>query len=782
MMNSTPNNPIITRYLHNNTLSSSRTQGRKIFKKGNYKLKRFDASKEKVIYEVQNDAKSHNYTVTINDYANTSSPIKAHCTCLYSLGGICKHRVAVLLALDQILFEQEDDTQSTLYNQSNTVVYMENIDESIIRAAASKQDWIIAQQLAENNRATIITDETQTATANLPTAEQSYKVIIQKEGEEKFITSCGCKENRFKLCMHKVAIFLQIKMQQGIWAFDLMKNWDEFKNNLLHPYGFSLNDDLSGKFTFKMGERTPELVLLDESIVPLADLETWGAKYRPKTPEQRTINVDEIMPRAIINKKNAANKFVLAYAFQFWGEESQLPGFAFTPIVGKLSTEENKIISHVAPLLNTYGNIETKNLPEINPKDLQLLQLSKEMSWSSVGEVARTNFANKAKHTYKGTGGYYVYAESLQDNELQIIQQYVLQKLKRAFVALKNKRIFHLKNSGKKISINNLVPLTLSMDKVKLHFSVHEIDDFVELSAKLKIRDQFLEIKDAQLISSFMLLNNNTLYLLDLDEDPQILRLFTKTPVIKVRVQEVGALIKNLIIPLQSKYTVDTYISIDIAQRYITPKAELYLKEDEDYLVFQPILNYKGWQVELDGVEEIVFEEDGSIIKIVRDRFYEEDFLRFLLQQHPYFEEQYAENNGLFFYLPYDEIMEQMWFLNFFDALRENYIELFGFKSLHHFRYNINKPEVEFRVSSGIDWFDIEAEIQFGNQTVSLKEVQKALLRNERFVKLGDGTLGVLPENWLKKYATLFKMGSLQGNNKLQVSKVHFSLVDELYE
>ncbi|MBU3715388.1 MAG: DEAD/DEAH box helicase, partial [Ferruginibacter sp.] len=46
---------------------------------------------------------------------------------------------------------------------------------------------------------------------------------------------------------------------------------------------------------------------------------------------------------------------------------------------------------------------------------------------------------------------------------------------------------------------------------------------------------------------------------------------------------------------------------------------------------------------------------------------------------------------------------------------------------------------------------------------------------------LGDATLGILPEEWLKKYSLLFKVGEGK-QDKLRLSRYHMTIIDELYE
>ncbi len=62
---------------------------------------------------------------------------------------------------------------------------------------------------------------------------------------------------------------------------------------------------------------------------------------------------------------------------------------------------------------------------------------------------------------------------------------------------------------------------------------------------------------------------------------------------------------------------------------------------------------------------------------------------------------------------------------------------------------------VRFSVSSGIDWFDLSGEAAFEGGVVLLPELLSAIRREERLVRLGDGTYGVLPEDWLERYTPL---------------------------
>src|SRR5262245_11270113 len=70
-----------------------------------------------------------------------------------------------------------------------------------------------------------------------------------------------------------------------------------------------------------------------------------------------------------------------------------------------------------------------------------------------------------------------------------------------------------------------------------------------------------------------------------------------------------------------------------------------------------------------------------------------------------------------------------------------------------------NPGKVKVQVNSGIDWFELRGSIDFGETTAKLPELLAALKRGDSMVKLDDGTYGMLPEDWLKKYGLLAGLG-----------------------
>jgi superfamily II DNA or RNA helicase len=85
----------------------------------------------------------------------------------------------------------------------------------------------------------------------------------------------------------------------------------------------------------------------------------------------------------------------------------------------------------------------------------------------------------------------------------------------------------------------------------------------------------------------------------------------------------------------------------------------------------------------------------------------------------------------------------------------------------------------ELRVASGIDWFELQGGVEFAGETTRLPELLAALRRGESFVPLADGSLGLLPEEWLRRFAPLAASGRAEGDH-LRFERAQASVLDAL--
>jgi superfamily II DNA or RNA helicase len=82
------------------------------------------------------------------------------------------------------------------------------------------------------------------------------------------------------------------------------------------------------------------------------------------------------------------------------------------------------------------------------------------------------------------------------------------------------------------------------------------------------------------------------------------------------------------------------------------------------------------------------------------------------------------------------------------------------------------------KVSSGIDWFDLEGELEFGDLSVGLPELLEAAASGSGFVRLPDGSRGILPD-WLDRYTSLAHAAKREGQ-RLRFLPSQAGIIDAL--
>ncbi len=86
---------------------------------------------------------------------------------------------------------------------------------------------------------------------------------------------------------------------------------------------------------------------------------------------------------------------------------------------------------------------------------------------------------------------------------------------------------------------------------------------------------------------------------------------------------------------------------------------------------------------------------------------------------------------------------------------------------------------LDIQIRSGIDWFELHGAVDFGDSVVQLPELLAAARRGANVVRLGDGTFGVLPQEWLKKYGMLAGLGHAHEDH-VRFSRAQVGLLDAL--
>jgi superfamily II DNA or RNA helicase len=90
-----------------------------------------------------------------------------------------------------------------------------------------------------------------------------------------------------------------------------------------------------------------------------------------------------------------------------------------------------------------------------------------------------------------------------------------------------------------------------------------------------------------------------------------------------------------------------------------------------------------------------------------------------------------------------------------------------------------NAGALRLEISSGVDWFDLQGNAEFGDTFVSLPKLLSAIQQGEHTVRLDDGSLGIIPEEWLAKYRLLGGLGEME-SDRLRFTRPQAGLLDLL--
>ena len=582
-----------------------------------------------------------------------------------------------------------------------------------------------------------------------------YHPQIHYDRNETFFYTCDCKEI-FRMCDHVRSAFATLE-NKGRDFFYKFKNFDQEKNALLQPYGLTVADKEAAEieFTIDYGGRVsmkPPAWLWKADIT---DNVKW-LKHILAPQNGREINKQEISMHSIIDFEVG---FLLNLVSQYFKT-----GFELEPV--KVNEKNNK---QQVKKLSLHQKDTLPLLRELPDEIFELmLQLSDDGVKTRLSELGYRNLYN-----YSSPWG------QLDNHGLTALKRHYIGVLQKLWPYLcRHEHVFILKEGS--FSNNNITPARLSADVLGFCFIITDDGRYITIRQQVEVNGEPVEPDKIERYCGFLFGINDVLYLPADLTDLDMLWQFG-LGYVKIPATGRSEVIRSIIPLLQRKYKVDLPPSLTANVSEMDPVPQVLLKElDGKFLMLQPQYVYQGVTVSYETTPADIFvnTDNGGYEVIKRNAEQEKIFFDSLRVLHPKFQKPTMNN---FFFLPFDDTMKQNWFIETMAQMVENKIPILGMQDLKQHRYNTNKPKWEMKAGSGIDWFDLQIEISFGDQAVTLRDVRKALLSGQKIVVLGDGTFGVLPEDWLKQFGLLLKMGDEQKDGTLRVSKLHYTLIDELH-
>jgi non-specific serine/threonine protein kinase len=750
--------PHLIKHIYSNGTDEVIRRGKKIHAVGNVELMDYDDLMAAVTFRVKDDIYSTYYKVQINKFKEAST-LSLRCSCPYNLGEICRHEAAALFQLQELLDRNMLDARDLLYDQRHTVVKMKQLDLKMIRVLTSPQSYSEAEEYLRSNKATIIEAKDERVKAEVEKDGSVFKVIVHKNEERNFDTSCDCdSDNKHPLCVHKTIVLVQLLSTHGVNYFDTIRNWDKEKNKLLEAYGYSLSDNLKGKFEFAYKEGKPFLRVLDSSIKRIAP-SSIGLQKKPVMAPVAEIEVAE----------EAAKPAPMQLGIVFIENREQYPFVQVEGIQGEANEEKNAYVGKIEKLdLNKYINTEV-----FSDDDKLLVQQLRKIQPSEI-----TRYLNR-NSPFSGIWENIIqqHNEELPEETRHLIVEFLHPRYKKLF-SDSTPHFTFLLPPGKPFTTSNLKKVHVSEDPALISFSITYANSVYQLQCFIKLNHIEVPVTESESRSPFLFLHNETLFLYEKPKDVLLVEKFLPMGKMLIEEKDWPRQLQEMVLPLAKEYNVQFNNVKREEIKDIKPEVRLMLKEKGDYLMFQPVFIYRGYEVKPPDKDKIIIPQQDRLLVIQRNTEEEKAFVSKIEALHSQFIRPDDSDNLV---LKGAEVLKNNWFFLFIDAMKEMEIPVFGFEALKNFRFNTAKPSTKIYISSHTDWFDAKVEIYFGEQKITVADVKKALANKQQFVHLQDGSLGILPEEWIKKYSLLFRVGEGK-SEKMKLSRYHFSVIEELYE
>jgi non-specific serine/threonine protein kinase len=320
-------------------------------------------------------------------------------------------------------------------------------------------------------------------------------------------------------------------------------------------------------------------------------------------------------------------------------------------------------------------------------------------------------------------------------------------------------------------------PLAVETDPAKLSIHLRELKDgSLQIGMWVHLRNKEIPLEDTQILTRdpiYLLHGNRLIRLENYGNGPVLQTLLWESVPSTIPEEALDLFLKDFLPRSGLSEFVQLPESWVIEPLTELTAPELYLREEPRGLQIDLKFRYGNQVVSLHDPQQMVFVAPGkkrTFYRLQRDVQAERRYADMLLRSGV------QEVKGQF---KLSRRKALWWLFEELPRLVEKGFSVYGEEKLRLFRVNRAQPQLRVQVSSDIDWFDIRVEVDYGGTPLPLSALKDALALNQRYVKLADGSLAILPEEWREKLAHVFSIGKVKKDH-LKLSKFHIHLIDIL--
>ncbi len=571
---------------------------------------------------------------------------------------------------------------------------------------------------------------------NNPGGGIEFPTVLVEYSNENLLLGCSCGKNTVKMCSHQTQVLYNIMERSDLRIFFDTEMRHKAILRVAAAFGLEKEAEPDDHFELKWNNK---LVDISPKIMTLQPVnETAMQRLKAEIfPEKMATYLNEIAP---------GNSKLIVFGEHKYYKHLQI-GFYQAPVTGS-------------------GKIKNP-LKQLDPQ---------EYAWQA-NEAAAIKF-------FTGIGVF------VNNHDKSLTEQGLLALKAIVVNPLAVQAFYHNATISETMTAASLVPVQLDLLKDGLELNVFLKGDFFEISGQLMVADKTFLLNNLPLKFGAFILAESKLHLVANLDMLRVMNYFKKcNNIVVVHKSKFDEFRKTILAKLEDKIRINySWLEAATPEQLEengfdqAPQCLIYLSDGGQYVVISPVMCYGEVEVSVLSKRQLYArDQKGNAFLVERDDVAEDSFTALLLHQHPAFEAQTELEYQDSFHLTKKQFLEDAWFLEAFETWGLQHIKVLGFNEISKNKLNQHKGKVSVKVTSGLDWFNTDLQVRYGGQKASLRHLHKSLKNGSKYVTLDDGTLGLLPDNWVKQMKSWFDAAGITGE-ELHTPKISFASVASLYE
>jgi hypothetical protein len=254
--------------------------------------------------------------------------------------------------------------------------------------------------------------------------------------------------------------------------------------------------------------------------------------------------------------------------------------------------------------------------------------------------------------------------DDLPEETRHLMAEYILPKLKKLFGTAMHTPVYLLPK-GAAFKTAHLQKADVRQAPLQPHFSITREESGYGIECFVKPEGVAYGLADNESRSPLLFLYNHQIWIWEGAEAVAVVAPFLPGGSKKIPAAAWPDELRKNVLPWTKEYKVDFDRSLIDEIKDGEPEIKLYLQERGEYLIFQPLFNYKGFDTKAKDGDEVIIPHGDKVIGVHRNREAEQRFLDKLRALHSNF---VMVDDGGALALKGAEVLKNNWFFLFVDA------------------------------------------------------------------------------------------------------------------